>query len=178
VEGRYVGVFILLFWADVLANVRISNTESNRLWLRSLSVIAALGILLNIVMFNLEGLGRLRSPMQSGVPQQSAPPARPLAVAQALENLGVKPGDRVGVIGYAYDSFWARLARVTIVAELLEKDAVDLWNAEEERWQSVLHAFSKAGVTAVIAEYVPDDVHLEDWHRVGNSNYYIYQFEE
>jgi hypothetical protein len=141
-------------------------------------VIAALGLLLNIVMFNLEGFGRLRSPMQMGIPQQSAPPARPLAVAQALENLGVMPGDRVGVIGYAYDSFWARLARVTIVAEMLEKDAGDLWYADEERWQSALQAFSEAGVTAVIAEYVPDDVHLEDWHRVGNSNYYIFRFQE
>jgi hypothetical protein len=178
VEDRYVGVFVLLFWADILANVRISNTDSNRLWLRSLSVVAALGILINIAMFNLDGFGRLRSSMEISVAGQSAPPARPLAVAQALQNLGVRPGEQVGVIGYAYDSFWARLARVRIVAELLENDAEDLWYADDDHWRSVLRAFSDAGVSAVIAEYVPDDVRLDDWHRVENTNYYIYGFSE
>ena len=178
VEERYVGVFILLFWTDILGNVRLPDTENNRFWLRSLGVIAALGLLVNIILFNLDGFNRLNPSLAAGMVERTAPPARPITVAHALRDLDVMPGDRVGVIGYAYDSFWARLARVTIVAEMLEGDSADLWDADEERWQSVLQAFADAGVSAVIAEYVPDGVHLNDWHRVGNSNYYIYRFEE
>lgn len=178
VEDRYVGVFVVLFWTDILGNIRLPDTENNRMWIRSLSVIAAFGLMTNIVLFNLEGFSRLNpSSVTIGV-EQSTPPARPLAVAQALSDLEVMPGDKVGVMGYAYDSFWARLARVKIVAEMFEKDAVDLWYADEEQWRSVLQAFAKAGVRAVIAEYVPDDVELNDWHRVGTSNYYIYVFEK
>jgi hypothetical protein len=84
----------------------------------------------------------------------------------------------VGVIGYAYDSFWARLAGVKIVAEMLEADALTLWRGDDALEQSVLQSFADAGAKAVVAEYVPDDVELDNWHRVGNSNYYIYIFAE
>jgi hypothetical protein len=96
-----------------------------------------------------------------------------------LTELGVKPGDTVGVIGYAYDSFWARLARVKIVAEMFEAEAIDdLWQADESLRERVLQAFADAGVRAVVAEYVPQDVRLDGWHRVQNSNYYIYVLGE
>jgi hypothetical protein len=35
-------------------------------------------------------------------------------------------------------------------------------------------AFADTGVTAVVAEYVPDYVSLDGWQQVGSSNYYIY----
>jgi hypothetical protein len=110
--------------------------------------------------------------------EASAPPASPLEVAQTLRELGIQSGDKVGVIGYAYDSFWARLAKVRIVAEMLEADAEDLWRGDDALEQSVLQAFSGAGVEAVIAEYVPPYAQLPNWHRVRESNYYIYVFIE
>jgi hypothetical protein len=176
VQSRYIGVFILLFWADILANVRLADMADNRSWLKSLGVIASIGLLVNIVLFNLDGFTRLTPTFQAGSVRQSIPAARPLAVAETLKELGIQPNDKVGVIGYAYDSFWARLARVKIVAELLEADAVDLWRGDESHRHSVLDSFASAGVKAVIAEYVPDDTRLENWHRVGNSTTYIYVF--
>ena len=139
-------------------------------------MIACLGLLTNIILFNLDGFKRLNPSMNAAFAERASSPARPLAVAQELQKLGIKPGDRVGVVGYAYDSFWARLARVKIVAEMIEEDAVDLWRGDQALRQSVLQSFAETGADAVVAEYVPDDVQLEDWHRVGNSNYYIYQF--
>jgi hypothetical protein len=44
--------------------------------------------------------------------------------------------------------------------------------------QGVLQSFANAGVQAVIAEYVPGDANLTNWHQVGNSNYFIYIFPE
>lgn len=176
VQSRYVGVFILLFWADVLANIRLPKKENDKFWLKTLVMIACLGLLLNIVLFNMDGFARLNPSLTGGRVIQEPSPARPLAVAQALIDLGIKPGDRVGVIGYAYDSFWARLARVKIVAEMLEVDAVRFWRHDETLEQSVLRAFASTGSKAVIAEYVTDDVPLKNWHRVGNSSTYIHTF--
>jgi hypothetical protein len=178
VQGRYIGVFVLLLWADVLANVRLVDTINNRLLMKSLGVIASAGLFLNIALFNLDGLVRLNPDLESGKIEQSLPPARPLAVAQALVELGISPGDRVGVIGYAYDSFWARLAGVKIVAEMSEEAADLLWSGDETLQKSILQSFAKAGADAVIAEYVPPAVKLQDWHQVGESSYFIYQFEE
>jgi hypothetical protein len=174
VEDRYVGVFVLLFWADILANVQLPDVDNNRVWLGTLGIIACIGLLANIVLFNLDGFKRLNPSMGTPSTDLSAPPARPLEVAQSLRQLGIEPGDRVGVIGYAYDSFWARLARVKIVAEMLEEDANDLWREGEPTRQDVLHAYASAGADAVIAEYVPSYVRLDGWHQVGNTNFYIY----
>jgi hypothetical protein len=179
VQSRYVGVFVLLFWADILANIRLPAAPNTKKWLNVLGSIAAFGLLANIAMFNLDGFKRLNPTMGTASIEQSARPAKPLEVAQALHELGVTPGDKVGVIGYAYDSFWARLARVKIVAEMFEAQAIDdFWQGDEPLWQSVLQAFADSGVSAVVAEYVPGDVVLEGWHQVGNSDYYIYAFTE
>ena len=176
VEGRYVGAFILLFWADILGNVRLPKAPANRSWLVTLSSIAAFGLLANIILFNLDGFIRLNPSWQSELGAAAAPAAKPIAVAQTLRELGVSQGDKVGVIGYAYDSFWARLARVRIVAEMLE--AEEFWRGDQALRQSVLQAFANTGVAAVVAEYVPGYAGLRDWHQVGNSNYYIYVFRE
>lgn len=179
VEGRYVGTFILLFWTDILANVRLPDTANNKIWLNVLSGVAALGLLANIAMFNLDGFKRLNPNMGVSSTRQASPPAKPLEAAQALKELGIGSGDTVGMIGYAYDSFWARLARVRIVAEMFEAEAIDeFWRGDEALRESVLQSFAEAGVDAVVAEYVPDDVALDGWHRVGNSNYFIYVFAE
>jgi hypothetical protein len=178
VEGRYVGAFILLFWADILGNVRLPKAAVNRLWLGALCSIAAVGLLANIVMFNLDGFARLNPSSQFSLEAGVAPAAKPLAVAQTLHELGIRPGDKVGVMGYAYDSFWARLARVRIAAEMLEADAEEFWRGDEALRQSVLRAFENTGVDAVVAEYVPGYVDLRDWHQVKNSNYYIFVFKD
>jgi hypothetical protein len=179
VANRYIGVFVLLFWADILANISLSNMPDNKSWLKVLSAIAALGLLANIILFNLDGFNRLNPSLEAGLAETAASPARPLAVAQTLQELGVEPSDKVGVIGYAYDSFWARLARVRIVAEMFEAEAInDLWREDDTLRQSVLGSFAEAGVDAVVAEYVPENVELDGWHQIGNSNYFIYVFAE
>ena len=178
VEGRYVGAFILLFWADILGNVRVPNVPANRLWLRALISIAAFGLLANIILLNLDGFTRLNPSLQSGPDAVAARSAKPLAVARTLQDLGVRQGDKVGVIGYAYDSFWARLARVRIVAEMLEAEADEFWQGDEALRKSVLESFANTGANAVIAEYVPENAPLSGWYRVESTNYYIYRFSE
>ena len=178
VEDRYIGVFILLFWADVLANIRLSEMPGKSAWIRMISFVAAIGLAANILLFNLDGFARLNPSLVADLSDPAAPPARPLAVAQALQRLGVHPGAKVGLIGYAYDAFWARLAKVRIVAEMLEDDAEDLWHGDKALEQTVLNAFADAGVSAVVAENVPTHADLSNWHQVENSNYYIYVFPE
>jgi hypothetical protein len=179
VESRYVGVFILLLWVDILANIRVRAAPLSSSWLNLLGGIAVLGLLANIAMFNLEGFKRLNPAQSTAFMEQTLHPATPLEVAEGLHELGIGEGDRVGVIGYAYDSFWARLARVKIVAELFEADAIDdLWRGDDTLRKGVLQAFADAGVAAVVAEYVPEDVRMDGWHQIGNSNFYIYVFSE
>ncbi len=178
VEDRYVGVFILLFWTDILATIRLPEMPNRKAWLNAFCAVAAFGLLSNIILFNLDGFTRLNPAMNSNFEQPSAPPAGPIAVAQSLHELGIERGDKVGVIGYAYEAYWARLAKVRITAEMLDADAAELWDGDSAVRQSVLQAFANSGVDAVVAEYVPGYVDLHDWHQVENSNFYIYVFAE
>lgn len=178
VEDRYVGVFVVLFWADILGNVRLPELPEAGTWIKVLSSVAGLGLAANIVLFNLDGFARLNPSASSSFAEAPAPAARPLAVAQTLHELGIQPGDKVGVIGYAYDSFWARLAKVQVTAEMLDADAEELWRGTDAIQQSVLESFAGAGIDAVVAEYVPPHANVSAWHRVGKTSFYIYVFAE
>jgi hypothetical protein len=178
VEGRYIGAFVLLFWTDLLANIRVPDFQSSRRILFHLSSIMIIFMLLNIVFFNLQGfrdIAGLNNMKQIPI-SQDPPPSWPGEVAEELHQLGVEPGDKVAVIGYALDSFWARLARVKIVAEMLGTEADSFWVGGPEIQGKALRSFASTGVKAVVAEYVPRYASIEGWHRVGISSYYIYVF--
>jgi hypothetical protein len=175
-EDRYIGVFLLLLWGDLLANVRLAASPAGEETLRAASILMAGFLLLNIAAFNLEGYGRLAD--ASAAMSQDAPPAPPVAVATSLRQLGVAEGSTVGVIGYAYDSFWARLARVQIVAELVDYPGNPFWAGDASLQQSVLQAFASSGACAVVAEYAPAGARLAGWQQVNDSSFYIYLLRE
>jgi hypothetical protein len=128
----------------------------------------------SLVAFNLEGFRALsRNTGQSASPV-AGPPGWPGEVAEELQHLGVQPGDKVAVIGYAFDSFWARLARVKIVAEMLDSGADAFWVGKPALQDEVIRAFAGTGAKAIVAENVPSYASLVGWRQIGNSNYYIY----
>ncbi len=180
VIGRYIGVFTVLFWGDLLANTRIPNERQARNLATFMGVIMSVFLAMSIVALNLHGfrdLSRKTNPHQDAI-KESLPPNWPGEVAQELHQLGVEPGEKAAIIGYGFDAFWARLARVKIVAEMLDADAKGFWQGDEALQISVLRAFAGTGAKAVVAEYVPEYAQLEGWHQVGDSNFYIYVFSE
>lgn len=176
-EGRYVGVFVLLLWAGLMANVRLPESPSSLKILRAAGLLMVGLILANVAAFNLEGHGRLSAAVGAALPAE-APRARPVEVAEALGQLGVGPGSTVGVIGYAFDSFWARLARVRIVSEMVDWPGNPFWWGEAAVQTSVLEAFAASGACAVVAEYAPAGAHLPGWRQIGASSYYVYLLNE
>ena len=70
--------------------------------------------------------------------------ARQVAVAERLHSMGMKPGDRVALIGNGFHELsWARLERVKIVAEVPEETATDdsaaaFWSSGPQGEQTVL----------------------------------------
>ncbi|MBE2199753.1 MAG: hypothetical protein IAE79_14155 [Anaerolinea sp.] len=175
VEGRYVGVFVILFWGDLLANWRLPDSPPNRRLAPALSLIAVAVMWLNIFAFNLDGFVTVTGGATTAVSADNAPPPTwPGETAVALHELGLQPGDHVGIIGYGFDAFWARLARVKIVAEMPPEAADAFWLAGDEVQEQVLAAFAYSGAQAIVAEYVPAYADTSGWQPVGNSSYYIY----
>jgi hypothetical protein len=173
VAGRYVGAFILLFWSDLLVQVRVPDTAAARRVMKAASLLMAFFLLANLALFNLEGFARLSGDGNPSSPQVAGPPSWPGEVAQELHSLGIQQGGKVAVIGYGFDAFWARLARVQIVAEMLEWEAEPFWWGDPALQSEVVEAFASTGAQAIVAENVPGYASLAGWHRVGDSNYFI-----
>jgi hypothetical protein len=182
VEGRYIGAFLLLLWGDLLAGVRLPASEQSRRLLSWVGAAVLSLVLINIAAFTLERGGRvmvgggLAGPV-SGTATLPRP-EWPGEIAAELHRLGVRSGDGVAVIGYAYDSYWARLARVQIVAEMFDWEAQPFWSGTPAFRAEVLRAFASTGASAIVAERVPPAVDPRGWHRVGASGCYIYVFAE
>jgi hypothetical protein len=177
VAGRYVGAFVVLFWSDLLVQARLPLSPANRRVITTLSALMAVFLSFNILMFNIRGFADLTDDKPLNVTVSGAP-SWPGAVAEELWLLGIDPGDQVAVIGYGLDSFWARLGRTKIVAELLEWQADPFWLGDSATQEEVLRAFASTGAKAIVAEYAPAYARLPGWRQVEDSSFYIYVFDE
>jgi hypothetical protein len=178
VIGRYVGAFVLILWADLLAEVRLPSSSASQRLISAVSWLMISFLCLNVAAFSLSGYGDFAKGMTARQETGSMTqlPNWPGEVAETLWEHGVKPGDKVGVIGYGFDSYWARLAKVQIVAEMLGWQADPFWLGSQEFQEEVLQAIKTTGAKAIVAEHVPQYASLFDWHQVGDSNYYIFLF--
>lgn len=176
VEWRYLGGFLLLFWMGVLA-LASGNIAPDH---RKIPEYIGAGVVAVIVL-------RL---VWSAYTIMEVPAREPEArrVAVALNEMGVRPGSPVAVIGNSHLAFWARLARVRITAEIPE----DLWDWEirqphpndvDRFWQAdaaakarVMDVFAATGAEAVITKPPFTEI-ARGWRRLGNTDYYAYLFK-
>jgi hypothetical protein len=95
-------------------------------------------------------------------------------VAVALHDMGVRRGDRVATIGWAFDAYWARLAHLRIIAEVPTPEVADFWSLTPDGRQSVFEAFRRAGVRCLVTDWVPHTAAAERWRRIGRTNLFAY----
>jgi len=97
-------------------------------------------------------------------------------IADGMSRVGLNLGDDVAFIGFSdfgYAAFWARLARVRIIAEILPEDSAAFWAANALVKSRVLKAFARIGIKGIVAEYPAPGDSTKGWQRIGNTNYYV-----
>lgn len=98
--------------------------------------------------------------------------------AEQLWRLGVRPGDKVAVIGDGTGAYWAHLARVRIVAEIMDMNhgSVEFWKAPAEIQKKVFRAFAQAHATAVVTVCPACPPGTPDgWQHLGGTPYCMRQ---
>jgi hypothetical protein len=182
VENRYIAAFVVIFWADLLTKVRLAESRLTKKFASVTSIVMFIFLIVQIGAFNLEGFNALAFNVNAFKGKQTAKPATsqtrspswPGEVAEELHRLNIESGDGVAVIGYAFDSYWARLARLKIVAEMFNWEADAFWRGTPSFQFKVIDVFKSTGAKAIVAEEVPSYARLKDWHQVNETNYYIY----
>jgi hypothetical protein len=164
-ETRFLGAYVAIAWIVVLSSVRLPPHLANRMVPALLWAVAATMVISVIA-------STARAWRDSNDPCSVRPQ---VAVAEELERNGVTAGAKVASFGDGDWAYWARLAHLRIVAEIMTPDLPEFWKANAGRRQAVYDALAAAGSTIVVAqppEFVPLD---EGWSRLGGTSYYVRQ---
>jgi hypothetical protein len=177
IEMRYLAGFVVLMWGAALAAVAVPASAATPRLLRAAGLVAAFVFALNLGLPNDKALGRLLFEPQPaafetwhdhGVSGSRAY----FAVAEALHEVGLVPGDGVAFIGYGYDAYWARLAGLRIVAELPRSQEAGFWRTSESERARIVATLLGTGAAAVITVVPPQHLPPEGWQRLGRTAYY------
>lgn len=177
IDWRYLGAHLTLFWIVLISALRIPEFE------RSRRVTSAAALAIMIV------LGcRILTFSYSKIRQHDSMPEH-LEVARSLRALQMGPGTAVASIGDANQAFWARLARVRIVAEIpfdlwdpvvRKPDISDVdifWAASAGEKAAVMRKLSETGAKAAIARDVPSGQSGLGWRQIVGTPYSVYPLQ-
>jgi hypothetical protein len=155
---RYIAAFTILLYGLAIGTVRLR---------RETAIVGSKIVLSAIVMFGLINFpGTLKGMVQIG---RRSPVF--LEIAEQLKAHGLKPGDKVGVVQGEY-SYWARLAQVSVAAEVWPHDTKRFWEGDAGDQIGMYCAMRQIGVTAVVG-HPPEDVHPQKiWQEIGQTGYY------
>lgn len=179
-DSRFLASFFVLVWSSLFlaaieASAQIGGPSASRL-IRTVALISGALMLVESCVVSLptgelhESQDAVASP---GIPHPHWEAARQLAA------LGVRPGDRVAIVGRKLPYFWARLARVRIVSEVLLEDApygragVELRTAE---WLRVKDRLAATGAKVTVSPPIRGVVDQPGWTELGPTGIFAYKF--
>ena len=169
VEPRYIGPFVVLLWMAAFSGVRLPDSQESRRLV--VGVITAMLTVMMITVGSSLALGA-RSTARHLIRGENPWPHVQWQVAHGLNRMGVQPGDKVAFIGYSFGAYWARLARVQIVAEIPSRDVDSFWAADPFVKSQVIKTFARTGAKVIVTEKLPSYVSTSSWQKIGDTDYY------
>jgi 4-amino-4-deoxy-L-arabinose transferase-like glycosyltransferase len=164
VEGRYVAPFLVILWlAAFAACLSAASLASRRV---AIAMILAVVLATGIKTLKYAVTDAVAIPHQVNENWQAA---------EKLKQLGVRPGDRVALIGVIAEQHWLRLAGVKAVAELRFRDEQEFWTGDAALQSSVFRAFAAAGSSMVVAARAPATAVKEGWIPLGDTDLYAHR---
>jgi len=164
VEGRMLAGFTIGLFAACAAALRLKNTDGVPKAIRS--AVIAVSIVLGSQIAMKVGHAVLQFHDNAKFPDWE--------VVKALQQMGIKPGDRVSYMGMALtDNTWTHLARVTMSAEIPEGDMLTFWAADRAERTEATRWLAATGARALVTRAVPSTAMSMGWRRVGETDYFI-----
>jgi hypothetical protein len=164
VDGRFLPGYIVVLYAACVASLRLPQSMNLQKTTRAIALAVSFLLLSQIAVQVSHEASHLFG-------RQPHPDWQ---VATALQQMGLKNGDRVSYMGYALvDHAWAHLARVRISAEIPEEDVLNFWASDKKERQDVINWLSSTAARALITQNVPDSAMSMGWTKVADTNYYI-----
>jgi hypothetical protein len=118
---------------------------------------AALGVTLALVLGLRLGLRLEQDGRQLSESLQPSFNNLSLQIAREVEARGVVPGTQIAVVGGHAEAYWARTARLHIVANVPRTLTADFWRLSPPSRDALLDQFAAAGADVAIATSGPED---------------------
>jgi len=99
-----------------------------------------------------------------------------VVAAEQLRRMGAQPGDKVAVITDGNGAFWARLAKLRVVAEIMDGNngTKEFWEAPEEVHQQVYDIFAHTHAKLVVTECPPGlPITPNGWQKIPETPYCV-----
>ncbi len=166
-EPRYIAAYIVLLWLGLYSSVRLQNNSYSKKLVEATVMLSVLILMISI--------GTMSAKEISGW-QKVGSVHTDWEITKGLEKLGIKRGDKVATIGYAvpYSAYWARVAKVKIVAEIIRQDADKFWSQSEDVKGQVVKLFAKTGAKIIVTNQLPKYYSKGKWIQIGSSECYAY----
>jgi PAS domain S-box-containing protein len=160
VEVRHVAAFFVLFWTATFLGLYGSNSAGSPRVFIPLTLALAILMSASVALKTGSSAWKLRD---AGFPSWE--------VVKGLQEIGVKPGDQVACVGWTFDAYWTRLARVSIVAEI--PHAPEFWGADPSVKAQAIGAIALTGAKVIVAVGAPPDLPF-GWRRIGKGSPVVY----
>ena len=171
VTPRYIAGFAALALVSIIAGIRLAGDQD-----RSRPVADYVTIAVVAAMFLTLGTGVGRSVYKALTIGPGPSMGEQAPVAEGLHEIGLQPNDKVGVLGSGIDSFWARLGKFRVVAEIdpLDPAGLKYWSSPEMQKSKARDLLMHAGCRAIVAFNAPPSSSSENWKQIGETHYYAY----
>jgi hypothetical protein len=181
VETRFVAAYVSIFWLAILAGIRLeissygspsahsdnarsgdASSESRSNMVDYLAVATVVTILLSVAD------GTVRA-VREGGPYSARDQ---IAVADILTEGGMRPGDRVAVVGDGNWFYWPRLGRFKIVSAIIAMDAPTFWHETPAQKEDVYRLFAGTGAKVLVTSSPLSAEAGSGWKRIGTTAFY------
>lgn len=169
-NDRYLGGFVLVLFLAAFAAVRI------RPELQKSAQIVAVAVFITMMSATADYTVRILTHHMAipGVGPNST--LMDITTAQQLALMSVTPGMKVGIIGDGTGAYWARLAKVKIVAEIMGMGhgPREFWNSSADVQQQVYRLFRQAHAEIIVTECPAGTQAIPDgWTLLPGTSYCV-----
>jgi 4-amino-4-deoxy-L-arabinose transferase-like glycosyltransferase len=171
VDLRFVAPFLILFWSGLASAVEFqANSNESRKVVSCVIVTMAIVVMITTVATTVSvALGDV----SRGPNSANSLALVQCRVAEGLRREGIRSGDEVAFIGDSFAAYWARLARVRIVAEIVPEDADTFWAADITAKGRIINAFRHTNAAIIVTDHIPTFSSPGEWRRIEHTDYYF-----
>jgi hypothetical protein len=169
-NDRYMGGFVLVLFLTLLAAVRLRPDAQKS------AAYVTVAVFFTMMLATADYTVRVAThhPAIPGSGPNST--AQDITAAEELWKMGLQPGDKVAVIMNGTSAYWAHLAKLRIVGEIMETGhgAAEFWNAPADVQRHVYDLFARAHAKLVVTSCPSAPETPAGWEQIARTPYCVH----